>query len=246
MSTQTESARPGPPSPAGGYPVIDSAELNPVRRHRFRKRRELHEIPRQPPGSVLVFQHGDSYEVLPEGTLRLGTDVVVDAVAVAVVSMRHELREAVAYLSTTDPRTCVVLRARFHCWVTDPQLVLDSGCWDVDPILTDHLVADRRLRFMAQATDPHTQWPLFQRNALARLFAYHDMHPLIVPGLRADLVDLAIEPQRLAVAPQPRDAGHDPADRPAPAFDTSAPPAPDDGDGSPAFMSENYTWEETS
>jgi hypothetical protein len=232
-----------------GYPVVDSAELNPVRRRLFRRtRRDIGDIPKQPPGTVLVFQHGDTYEVLPEGALRLDADVVVDAVAVAVVSLRHQLREAVAYLPTLDPRTCVVLRARFHCWVTDPQLVLDSGCWDADPILTDHLIADRRLRFMTQATDPHTRWQVYQPNATARLFAYHDLHPLIVPGLRAKLVDLAVEPQRLGVAPQPRDeefaAGPRPAAPPPADLRDGVPEEMPTADGSPAYVPDNYKWEE--
>ncbi|TDC48817.1 hypothetical protein E1258_27695 [Micromonospora sp. KC207] len=238
-----------PARPGTGYPVVDSAELNPVERRLFRRaRRELRDIPKQPPGTVLVFQHGDTYETLPDGGLRLDDEIVVDAVAVAVVSTRHTLREAVAYLPTADPRTCVLLRARFHCWVTDPQLVLDAGCWDIEPLLTDHLVADRRLRFLAQATDPHTGWEHFHRNAMARIFAYHDVRPMIVPGLRTQLVDVALEPQRLATVPRARTT----------AVTTTVPPDGDGGvegmpdggafdappadDGSPAFMPDNYTW----
>ncbi|MFC4145115.1 hypothetical protein ACFO0M_02495 [Micromonospora mangrovi] len=257
MSTQNDRVRAGDLPREQGYPVVDSAELEPVVRRPFRRaRRSLHEIPRQPPGTVLVFQLGDAYEVLPDPDLRLDAALVVDAVAVAVVSTRHTLREVTAYLPSADPRTCVALRARFHCWVTDPQLVLDAGCWDVEPFLTDHLVADRRLRFITQATDPHTGWQVFHRNSTARIFAYHDLHPLVVPGLRTRLVDVAVEPQRLATPPRPRDSTR-PAD---------VPPVPDDGgagrspatdgasmadgpapmDGDPAFTPDNYTWGENS
>src|SRR4051812_35251092 len=110
MTTTTDDPGAGTP-PGRGYPVIDSAELSPPARRRFRKRRrELHEIPQQPPGSVLVFQLGDSYEVLPEGPLRLDEQIVVDAVAVAVVSLRQIQLEAATLLPTSDPRTCVALR----------------------------------------------------------------------------------------------------------------------------------------
>jgi hypothetical protein len=226
------------------YPVVDSAELDPVPHRLFRRpRRAIHEIPRQPPGTVLVFQLGDSYDVVSGRSLRLDSDLVVDAVAVAVVSIQHTLREAVAYLPTADPRACVTVRARFHCWVTDPVLVVESGCWNVEPLLTDHIVADRRLRFLAQACDLDHAWSAFHRNASARLFAYHDLHPLIVPGLTVRLVDAAIELQRLATVPRAR---------PSVDVEWSGPEPPGEGDGThdvdgmrdgnPAFVPDNYTW----
>lgn len=189
-------------TPRSPYPVLDSANLRPVQKIPFRRRRRtLDEIPTVPPGAVLAFQAGNKYYVASDGTPNLDADVVIDADAVFVVSLRHEMREAVAYLPTSDPTTAVVVRARFHCLVTDPQLLLDSGCWDVDPILTDHLVADRRLRFMTQDTDPRGQWEHYRRNAAARLIAYHDLQPLVVPGLLATLVDVAVDLQELQPLP---------------------------------------------
>jgi hypothetical protein len=227
---------------AGGYPVIDSAELNPPAKRRFRRRRrELHEIPQQPPGSVLVFQHGDSYEVLPEGMLRLDDPIVVDAIAVAVVSLRQTQVEAVTRFLTADPRVCVALRVSYFCHVTDPQLVLDAGCWDAYPILTDHLNRDGRLRFMAQEADLVRGWPLFQRNAMARLVAFHELNPLIVAGLTVRLSNIALELQPIATAPRAREPYE-----PGPA--APPPPPADDGvpfaDGNPAFMPDHYTWGE--
>ncbi|MEU4160176.1 hypothetical protein [Actinoplanes sp. NPDC026670] len=242
MTTPTDGA-------GRGYPVLDSAELSPPARRRWRRtRRELHEIPHQPPGSVLVFQHGDSYEVLPEGRLRLDDQIVVDAVAVAVVSLRQVQLEAVTWLPTADPRTCVTVRAGFFCQVTDPQLVLDAGCWDAYPILTAHLNRDPQLPFMAQEPERLRHWPAFQRNAMARLLAYHDLHPLIVPGLVVRLSGVALELQRMASVPRARDSYESAPPSPPP-------PAPgDDGgpegvplhDGNPAFMPDHYTWSEES
>jgi hypothetical protein len=221
--------------PVDPYPVVDSAELNPVaRRPLRRRRREIHEIPRQPHGTVLVFQLGDTYETVASTALRLDADVVVEAIAVAVVSTRHTLRDAVAYLATADPRACVAIRARFHCWVTDPVLVVDAGCWDVQPFLTDHLVAERRLRFLAADYDPRANWPTFHRNLTAWLFAFHDMNPLIVPGLTARLVDVAVELQHLATPPRPRSSPDGGALAGSP-FDAA-------GDGNPAFVPDNYSW----
>jgi hypothetical protein len=243
---------------------MDSTELSPVVRRMFRRaRRDLHEIPRQPPGTVLVFQLGDTYDVLPDGLLRLDAQVVVDAVAVAVVSTAHTLREAVAFLPAVDPRICIAVRARFHCWVTDPQLVLDAGCWDLEPFLTEHLAADRRLRFMAQSMDLAAGWQVFQRNATARLFAHHEIHPLAVPGLMARLVDVAIEPQRLGAAPWWRDRTNRRTARPprAPGQARAAEEQPRErgtrsatvgqdgtppGDGNPAFVPDHYSWGEMS
>jgi hypothetical protein len=218
------------------YPVVDEAELNPVRRRRFRRaRREIHEIPRQPPGTVLVFQLGDSYESVTSTALRLDADIVVEAVAAAVVSTKHTMCDAIAYLATADPRTCVAIRARFHCYVTDPVLVVDAGCWDVQPFLTDHLVAERRLRFLAADCDPQANWAAFHRNVTARLFAFHDMNPLIVPGLTATLVDLAVELQHLAAPPPRPRSSHDEDGFPG------QPTGPDD-DGHPAFVPDNFNW----
>jgi hypothetical protein len=252
MSTQADHGGGIDTPPDRGYPVIDSAELTPVTRRRFRRpRRALHEIPRQPPGSVLVFQHGDTYELPPEGVLRLDSALVVEAVAVAVVSVRQTRRQIATYLATSDPRTGIALRAEFFCQVTDPQMVLDAGCWDADAMLHDHLNADRRLRFLAQSADLNRAWPHFHRNATARLIAYHDMHPLVVPGLIVRLTDIALEPQRFVTPPRPRGdsgPGHVPAD-PAghDGLPGEVPPAADpwDGtgaDGVPAFMPDNYTW----
>lgn len=222
-------------APDTGYPVVDSAELNPVPKRMFRRRRrEIHEIPRQPAGTVLVFQLGDSYEPVQTSALRLDADIVVEAVAVAVVSMRRVLCEAVAYLPTADPRACVTVRGRFHCGVSDPQLVVETGCWDVQPFLTEHLVAERRLRFLATDLDPHSGWAPFHRNITARLFAYHDLNPLVVPGLTARLVDLAVELQHLAAPPRPRHSVE--------VDDLFEPPVGADGDGHPAFVPDNYTW----
>ncbi len=221
--------------PDTAYPVVDSAELNPVpRRLLRRRRREIHEIPRQPAGTVLVFQLGDSYEPVQSSALRLDDDIVVEAVAVAVVSMRRMLCEAVAYLPTADPRACLTVRGRFHCGVTDPQLVVETGCWDVQPFLTEHLVAERRLRFLATDLDPQTGWAAFHRNMTARLFAYHDLNPLVVPGLTARLVDLAVELQHLATPPRPRHGVESEA--------SFGPTVAADGDGQPAFVPDNYTW----
>ena len=233
-----------------GYPVIDSADLSPPVRRRFRKRRrELHEIPHQPPGSVLVFQLGDAYEVLPEGALRLDESIVVDAVAVAVVTLRQVQLEVVTRLPTLDERTGIAVRVSFFCQVTDPQLVLDAGCWDAYPILTDHLNGDTRLRFMAQGTDPHRQWAHFQRNAMARLIAYHELNPLIVPGLTARLSDIVLQPERLAAPPRPRADranGHSAPPGPMPPADDGRPDGVPEPDGSPAFMPDHYTWGEES
>ncbi|OLE27557.1 MAG: hypothetical protein AUG44_09935 [Actinobacteria bacterium 13_1_20CM_3_71_11] len=223
-------------APDAVYPVVDSAELSPIRRRLLRRpRREIHEIPRQPPGTVLVFQLGDSYDLLHSNELRLDADIVVEAVAVAVVSMRHVLCDAVAYLPTADPRTCVTARARFHCWVTDPLLVVDAGCWDIVPLLNEHLVADRRMRFLAADCDPHVHWPTFHRNMTARLFAFHDLNPLIVPGLTAHMVDLALELQTLARPPRPRRSVEDESG--------PGPHGSPEEDGNPAFVPDNYTWE---
>lgn len=226
------------------YPVIDSAELNPVPRRRFgRGRRPIGDLPRQPPGSVLVFQLGDLFEYATGGALQLDDSVVVEAVAVTVVSVRHTMRVAEVQLPTADPTVCVAMRARFHCWVNDPLLVVESGCWDIDPMLAAHLVEDRRLWFLASACDITAQWPAFRRNAHARLMAYHDIHPFVAPGLTTRFVDVALQLQQLSALPKPR----------PPATGTSGPEATGpyivDGepprDGPPEFVPDDYSWDKT-
>ncbi len=241
-----------PAPPTTTYPVIDSAELEPVPARRFgRRRRQLHQIPRQPPGSVLVFQTGDAYDLPADGALRLDDDLVVDAAAVAVVSIKHEVRDIAIQVPTLDAGFAVAVRARYLCQVSDPLLVLEAGCWHIDPLLESHLQCRDRVGAIAMSTSPWANWPSIRSNTYAYVKAFHEVEPFVVPGVHTHLIEVVVEPVRLATVPKAR-ANHepDPASRPGGTTvrwprgeDTErATDGPVTGDGHPAFVPGNYSW----
>jgi hypothetical protein len=227
------------PNDEPGYPVIEAVELSPVATRRLRRpRRSLGEIPRQPPGTVLVFQVGEEYETQSGRGLHLDDSTVIDATGVVVVDMRRTVVQAEAQLVTSDPQIGVRLRARFDCLVTDPLLVVETGCFQVKPLLGDHLTRDDRVALMASRTDVSRYWLAFQRNMSARLRAFNDLNPYVSPGMTVRLMDLVIDLQRIVQPPAPRAAAEtmdgDPRDY----------PADDDvfADASPEFQPDDYSW----
>ncbi|WP_432832396.1 hypothetical protein [Dactylosporangium sp. CA-092794] len=229
------------------YPVVDSAELQPAPLRRFRRqRRELHEIPRQPPGCLLVFQVADAYDVPTGGPLRLDDDLIVEAVSVAVVSMVLEVRDIEVQVPTTNPDIAVTVRARYHCLVTDPLLVLESGCWDADPWLRRHLHCGNRVGAIALGTDVLANWTYVHNNIHANVKAFHDVVQYIVPGMTTQLVDLAVVRTAVTTVPRPRPPAEEQADPWAghqPFGDTPPDQAPYD-DGHPSFVPGHYSWED--
>jgi hypothetical protein len=175
------------------YPVLDEVPLTPMPRRRFaRPRRRADEIPDQPLGTRLVFQVGGAY-VEVNGPLRLGSPAVVDASAVAVVSVRLESVDASVQITSWDASSSVVISARFHCRVVDAEALLDGGCVDVVPLLQGYLLSDQKVRMIATNQDV-TADPLdLQKIIVARLIASYEYGGIPVPGMSVKLGEINVE-----------------------------------------------------
>src|SRR5262249_48945670 len=137
------------------YPVVTQTSLEPIPWRLFRGgRRGNHHLPPQPPGPPLVFQINDQFVVASPGTVKTTSRLVVDATAVAVVSLH---RQTVATTVTLPSRWTHVqfgIEAAYECQVTDAALVLQFGCWDVRPHLRRYLAEDPKVRALAAAAHP--------------------------------------------------------------------------------------------
>lgn len=176
----------------GPFPVLEAVSLSPVVRRLGRRRRRLPtDLPVPRPGEALVFQRGETYALAPASGVPLRSAMAVDATAVLVVSLRNTIRAARITLPSATPGRLIVIRAEFSCRVTDPQLVLESGFWDVTPVLTHYLLSDETTKLLsnryAESDGPEpAQW------IMARLLARAELSPVGAPGLTIRLVDLAV------------------------------------------------------
>ncbi|MBO4208458.1 hypothetical protein [Micromonospora echinofusca] len=178
-------------NPEHQYPVVGFTSLDPVRRRFLRPRRRFaEEFPEQRPGSVLVFQANGTYALAPPGPDMLRSHTVVDALAVAVVSVRQELVVAHVPLPTSATGR-VLLSVTFHCRVVDPILVLEAGAWDIRPSLTAHLLNDDILQMLGTRDDVMSN-PDVPRRILSRIYARKDLEPSDVPGMTMDLVSVQV------------------------------------------------------
>jgi hypothetical protein len=217
------------------FPVVESISLRAVPRRRFRRAsRSAEDIPRQRPGTVLVAQLNDTYQLVPSGA-QPHDPVLVKATSLLLVSIRRQLVESAVLLPSADPRNGVQVRARFQCRVTDPVLVLQAGGWDIQPFLIDHLLGYPRLRMAALAQVKQNNWFEFQQRLLALLIAHSEVSAVQVPGLTATLADAAVTLRPL-LHPTARldDSG---------ASHSWGDASGDSRDGDPTFTPANYRWD---
>lgn len=181
------------------FPVVDSKPLRPLRGGIFRAAKRDHaDLPVQPPGTALVFQLHDRFVTPTSSPLRMDSDLVVEAVAVMVVSLRLEMLSVIVELPSTQEGTAVLLRTTFKCRVTDPVLVLEAGCFQAHDVLAAHLLEDDTLCMLGARHDAVTNFDVSQR-ILARVQARNVAMPPVVPGLLATLagVTLGIRSSRI-------------------------------------------------
>jgi hypothetical protein len=177
------------------FPVVESAQLDPVPSRLFRPpRRTIDELPELIGGSVFVFQSNDRFALAPAGPKMLGSEVVVKATMVAVVLTRALEVPAVATLSAVNSGNRLTLRASYNCRVLDPVRVLESGCWDVRADLRGYLLKDAKLRMLGAREDAGRNPEVIQR-ILARMYARNQLEPPVIPGMALQLVDVALNVQ---------------------------------------------------
>jgi hypothetical protein len=243
VQTDDQASDAGGTDGVAAYPVIASVALKPLRPRRFRRRaRDPEDIPGRP-GTTLVAQFQDTYEIVPRG-VAMTDRLLVDASALLLVSTAQRLVETTVVLPSADPYTAIEVRARFRCRVLDPIAVLDHGGLDIGPLLTEYLLRYPRMRMtcLSMSLTDRAHWYRFQQQVVAMLIAYGEIVPVPIPGLTAVLADVAVtirpvEQPGLAVAPPAAgdwttaaDAEPEPAD-----------PIPLQG-RSRSFRSHNYTW----
>jgi len=223
------------------FPVVHSVPLNPVKRRPFRRpARTADEIPGQRPGTVLIAQHNDAYELVQRG-VRLTDSVLVEATSLLLVSIRRELVETVVVLPSADPYTGLQIRARYQCRVTDALLLLQYGGWDIEPILVEQLLGSARLRMECLRPFDATTWYRFQQRIIALLIAHGEINSPQLPGLLAQLTDAEITPTPLT---RPT-IESDELGLPGEPDWIEEPNGPLLRDGDPTFNADNYRWDET-
>lgn len=174
------------------YPVVGSFPLEPARRRwTGRRRRHLHELPDQPPGSTLVFFTDGRYALSPVGTDMLSADVVVRAVRVEVVSIKRELVAVTKEYTSPDADRSLLLTVIFACRVVDPVLLLDAGVWDAQPGLYEYLADDDIVAAFGTRSDVATD-PDVALRIITRHLARRGLEEPDLPGMQARLVDARV------------------------------------------------------
>lgn len=174
------------------FPAIASVPLEPVRRRLFRAaRRSPQDLPEHSGGTVLVFQSNNRFSLALPGPKMMSSDVVVRATGAVVVSVKQELVGLVAQLPSATGQHIVHLYATFYCLVTNPVLVLESGCFEVRPALHRHLLGDNKLRMFGAREDIVDNFEVLQR-IQARTQAINELQPPAVPGMRVEFVGVTV------------------------------------------------------
>lgn len=208
------------------YPVVAVTSLEPARRRPFRGAlRRDPDLPRQPPGTVLVLQAGERFVVAPPGRTGIDGRRASGASAAVVVSLRRHAVGADVDLPSPWPDTAFHVTATYSCLVTDAALLLQFGCWELGPYLWRHLADDPVLRTFAADADPGAR-ELSRLRLHAHAVARNVLSPPFVPGMTCDLVRLSTE---LRVGAGSARSGPDPTvDRPDRYPEEAAGPAPQD------------------
>jgi len=182
-----------PASSEPGYPVVESAPLNPLRRRLLRRtQRRAQELPELVGGSAWVFQTNERFALAPADGRMLSSDVVLNATMVAVVLLKKQLVPAVATLPTVHPDRRIAIRAGYSCQVIDPVRVLQEGCWDVRTDLVAYLLEDAKVQMLAARVDI-TDNPEVQQKLFARALARKALEPPEIPGMRVELVTISLD-----------------------------------------------------
>lgn len=166
------------------YPVLEERPL-PAVPHRFLRggRRDVTQLPDWRLGCVFVFHTGRDRIALREHAHLTGAEeAVVDAVAVSVVDIRPRAVTAQLVLPSASAADDFTVLAGFRCQVTDPEVAAGHGAFDLGQQLAEHLARDRKLLGLG-ASRSVEQIADIRDEVEARVEAYWEYHPLMVPGL---------------------------------------------------------------
>ncbi|MET7808286.1 hypothetical protein [Micromonospora chersina] len=191
------------------YPVIFERMLDRPRSSILRfARRDLSELPRQEPGTVLVFDLGNRYAVFEDRRHLTGReDAVVDAVGVSLVNVRPQRVSVEVQIPSKSPADVFRFQAAFRCQVVDPEVVVQDGLLDVSGPLLDHIQRDRELDHLGVSYDVDAINEV-RDEVHAELSAYCTIHPPRIRGMDVQFsrVELVTPDDLVKHATQVRDA----------------------------------------
>lgn len=181
------------------YPIIEQVQLPEVRRGLFRRnRRDVSQLPRQRPGTVLVFHAHNQYLVAPSQRLHGDEPVVVDAASVTVVDVRQRMVPVHLDLRSANPANAFALRVTFGCRVREAASVVATHA-DLMEELTAYLRQDRQLRALASSFT-HDELADAQDALSAQIEARFSLKPLDLEGIDISLSDVdVLTPEDMAV-----------------------------------------------
>lgn len=170
------------------YPVLTEKALTRTKgRMALFAKRDLAELPQQPPGTVLVFELDGRYEVLESRRHLTGREeVVIEAVSVAVVDTRERLIPVDVYIPSASPADDFRVRVTFACLVTNPEAVVRHGLSDVTDTLREHLRRDRQLESLGEENSID-ELNEVRGQVLAQVKAYCRLRPLRIDGVQVRL-----------------------------------------------------------
>ncbi len=180
---------------SSGYPIIEERSLRPPqRRLGLFPRRNLHELPETPVGTVLVFAVNGGYQAYTEGQhLRGAEDAVVRARSVSVVYVRSRQIAIGVEIPSQDMGYHFLVKVTFKCKVTDPETVVAAGVEDASTLLGNHLRDDAQLMRLGM-TRPIEEVHLLSVDVTSQVRAYLEFCPPRIDGLEVVLVNVALLP----------------------------------------------------
>jgi hypothetical protein len=128
------------------YPVLFEQALGEPIRKLFRgARRDLSELPAQPPGTVYVFETEGRYQTMPRQRLSGAEPVVLRSMSVSLVSTRARVIQVEIRLPSASPADDFTMQVGFRCQVARPEIVAGAGLRDISGHLTTYLTGDLTL-----------------------------------------------------------------------------------------------------
>ncbi|EWC62545.1 hypothetical protein UO65_2135 [Actinokineospora spheciospongiae] len=155
--------------------------------------RDLSELPTPTPGTVLVFETATGHHAATERRhLTGGEDVVVDAVAVALVDIRERLVPVRLALPSASPADEFTVTVDFRCRVTRADVVAAAGHHDVTRSLEIFLKRDTALSRMG-AGSTIDQIGRVRAEVTARIDAFCKLRAPEIPGMEVTLAEVHVQ-----------------------------------------------------
>jgi hypothetical protein len=176
--------------PDQSYPIIEQRMLPPATRTWLGRRRDLTQLPEQPPGCVMVFTVNGRYETVKAGTRLDGrSEVVVDAASVSVVDAGTDhLVEVPVELPSADPAEPFQLVVTFSCTVREPADVVRSRV-HLPGLLGRYVRAEAGMRGQLYQPD---EVGFLRQTVAAQIEAACEIRPPVVAGMRVEFAAVEV------------------------------------------------------